>query len=130
METSEKGKNMTEKQPSSLRKPLLLALLAGLCGNASLATLIVSQVPFSIFPFIAFALSLYLLYQLYVQGPMKGDTPLLTAAMFIFGALAYSAILRATHPEIGSNFIPLMLALILLAWVAFRSGFVKTGKKR
>lgn len=120
---------MTEQQSASLRKPLLLALLAGLCGNASLAALFVSQVPFSIFPIIAFALAVYLLYQLYITGPMSGDTPLLMAAMFLIGALAYSGILRASHPEIGSNFIPLMLALILLAWVAFRSGFVKTGKR-
>jgi hypothetical protein len=101
-------------------KPLLLAFLVGLSGNASLAGLTVSQVSFSIFPFIAFGLALYQLYHLYLDMPLEGDTPLCSGAAFLLGALGYSTLVRVIYPDIGSNFIPLMLCVVLAAWLGYK----------
>ena len=64
------------------RKPLLLAFLTGLCGNATLATLTSAHVTFSIFPIIAFAFAISALWQAYIAGPMEGDTPRCALALF------------------------------------------------
>ncbi|MGL5728525.1 MAG: YijD family membrane protein [Plesiomonas sp.] len=109
-------------------KPLLFALLVGFCGNATAATLFNSHVTFSLFPVIALVLSVYCLYQRYVSAPLQNDSPLLTGLSFIFGVLAYSVFVRVEHPEIGSNFIPLMLCMALLFWILSKLGLL--SKKR
>lgn len=62
--------DMNKEQIKAERKTLVLSLLAGLCGNATLAVLTSSAVAFSIFPVIAFALAVYCLYQEYLSKPM------------------------------------------------------------
>ena len=47
----------------SEKKTLLLALIAGMCGNALLSALTVSEVAFSVFPLIALVLAVQNLYQ-------------------------------------------------------------------
>lgn len=101
-------------------KPLLLAFLAGVSGNASLASLTVDIVSFSIFPFIAFGLAMYQLYHLYLDQPLEGDIPLCTGISFLLGAMSYSAMIRVIHPELGSNFVPLMLCVGLVTWLTYK----------
>ncbi|MCE2573561.1 YijD family membrane protein [Motilimonas eburnea] len=105
------------------RKPLLLAFLTGLCGNASLAALTSAHVNFSIFPIIAFVFAISALWQSYVEGPMAGDTPRCALAMFFIGALGYSSFLRAEFPDIGHNLIQIFLCLGLAFYVAVKMGF-------
>lgn len=104
------------------RKPILLALLVGLCGNATLATLSVSQLVFSIFPIIALALAAHMLYQEYLSAPMEGDTPLCTLLAFLIGVFGYSAFLRTQFPEMGTNFLSVMISLVLVIWLALKMG--------
>lgn len=104
------------------RKPILLALLVGLCGNATLATLSVSQLAFSIFPIIALVLAARMLYHEYLSAPMEGDTPLCALLAFLIGVFGYSAILRTEFPEMGTNFFSVMISLILVIWLALKMG--------
>ncbi|MGO4998750.1 YijD family membrane protein [Oceanisphaera sp. W20_SRM_FM3] len=104
------------------RKPILLALLVGLCGNGTLAALSVSQVAFSLFPIIALVLAARQLYQEYLTVPMEGDTPLCTLLAFLIGVFSYSAILRTEFPEMGTNFLSVMVTLILVIWLALKMG--------
>ncbi|WP_417618328.1 YijD family membrane protein [Oceanisphaera sp.] len=104
------------------RKPILLALLVGLCGNATLATLSVSQLAFSVFPILALALAAHMLYQEYLSSPMEGDTPLCTLLAFLIGVFGYSAFLRTEFPEMGTNFLSVMISLVLIIWLALKMG--------
>ncbi|MGO1617516.1 MAG: YijD family membrane protein [Oceanisphaera sp.] len=104
------------------RKPILLALLVGLCGNATLATLSVSQLAFSIFPIIALALAARMLSQEYLSAPMEGDTPLCTLLAFLVGVFGYSAVLRTQFPDMGTNFFSVMISLVLVIWLALKMG--------
>lgn len=104
------------------RKPILLALLVGLCGNATLATLSVSQLAFSIFPIIALALAARMLDQEYLSAPMEGDTPLCTLLAFLVGVFGYSAVLRTQFPDMGTNFFSVMISLVLVIWLALKMG--------
>jgi len=107
------------------RKPLLLAFLTGLCGNATLATLTSAHVSFSIFPIIAFAFAISALWQAYIAGPMEGDTPRCALALFFVGALGYSSFLRAEFPDIGQNIIQIFICLGLIFYVALKLGLGK-----
>ncbi|MEH6534537.1 MAG: YijD family membrane protein [Photobacterium frigidiphilum] len=120
---------MEKEQVKAERKTLVLSLLAGLCGNATLAVLTSSYVTFSIFPVIAFGMALYCLYQEYLSKPMTEGTPAIAFSCFLVGAFGYSAFLRAQLPEMGSNFLPLMISLGLLFWVAYKMGIMKTPAK-
>lgn len=104
------------------RKPILLALLVGLCGNGTLAALSVSQVAFSLFPIIALVLAARMLYREYLSVPMAGDTPLCTLLAFLIGVFGYSAILRTEFPEMGTNFFSVMISLVLVIWLALKMG--------
>ncbi|OYD23630.1 YijD family membrane protein [Oceanimonas baumannii] len=104
------------------RKPILLALLVGLCGNATLATLSVSELAFSVFPIISLALAAYVLYQEYLSAPMEGDTPVCTLLSFLVGVFGYSAFLRTQFPEMGTNYLSVMITLVLVIWLAIKMG--------
>ncbi|MGF1686968.1 YijD family membrane protein [Photobacterium japonica] len=115
---------MNKEQIKAERKTLVLSLLAGLCGNATLAVFTSSAVAFSVFPVIAFALAVYCLYQEYLSKPMAEGTPAIAFACFLVGAFGYSAFLRAQLPDMGSNFLSLMICLGLLFWVAIKLGIM------
>lgn len=104
------------------RKPILLAFLVGLCGNATLATLTVSQLAFSLFPLIALALAAHMLYREYLSVPMEGATPACTLLAFLIGIFGYSAVLRTDYPEMGSNYLTVMILLVLVIWLALKMG--------
>ncbi|USD65407.1 YijD family membrane protein [Vibrio sp. SCSIO 43136] len=106
------------------KKTLLLALIAGMCGNALLAGLTMEAVSFSIFPLIALVLAVQNLYQEYLRKPVAEDIPMVGLACFFVGAFGYSAFMGAQHPEVGSNFFAIMVTLLLLAWVGKKLGYV------
>lgn len=108
----------------SARKTLLLAVIAGMCSNALLSSLTMSEVTFSIFPLIALVLSVQMLYQNYLRNPISEDLPLIGLACFFVGAFGYSAFVKAQYPEVGSNFFAIIVTLALLVWVGKRLGFI------
>ncbi|MGL4250016.1 MAG: YijD family membrane protein [Aeromonas sp.] len=118
---------MTE-QLTIPKKPLALAMLIGICGNASLAVLTNPVVPFSFFPLIALWLAAYLLLQHYRHEAMVGNTPICTLLCFLIGVFGYSALLKVQYPQLGSNFFSLILMLLLLAVLSIKLG-LSLGKK-
>ncbi|MBD0788666.1 YijD family membrane protein [Vibrio sp. Y2-5] len=108
----------------SERKTLILALIAGMCGDALLSWMTISEVSFSIFPVIALVLSVQALYQEYLRNPVAEDIPLVGLACFFVGAFGHSAFVKAQYPEAGSNFFSIIVALLLLLWVGKKLGFI------
>lgn len=109
------------------RGTLVLACIAGISINGSFAALFSAQVPFSIFPLIALALAVYTLSQRYKDSTMAEGLPGLAVAWFVLGILLYSTFIRVVHPDIGSNFLPSILSVILLFWVYAK---MRTRKKQ
>ncbi|EIH0963925.1 YijD family membrane protein [Escherichia coli] len=116
------------KQANQDRGTLLLALVAGLSINGTFAALfssivpfsvfpIISLVPFSVFPIISLVLTVYCLHQRYLNRTMPVGLPGLAAACFILGVLLYSTVVRAEYPDIGSNFFPAVLSVIMVFWI-------------
>ncbi|MDF7679384.1 YijD family membrane protein [Enterobacteriaceae bacterium ESL0689] len=99
---------------------LLLALSAGLSVNGTFSALFSSFIQFSIFPILSLLLTIYCLHQRYQNQSMPAGLPGLAAACFIFGVLLYSAVVRVEYPEIGSNFLPVLLSGIILLWIGPR----------
>ncbi|RJX64930.1 YijD family membrane protein [Vibrio sinensis] len=113
----------------SEKKTLLLALVAGMCGDALLSWLTMSEVSFSIFPFIALILALQALYQEYLRNPVSEDLPLVGLACFFVGAFGHSAFLKAQYPDAGSNFFAIMVSLILMVWIGKKMGYMSPSPK-
>ena len=105
------------KQANQDRGTLLLALVAGLSINGTFAALFSSIVPFSVFPIISLVLTVYCLHQRYLNRTMPVGLPGLAAACFILGVLLYSTVVRAEYPDIGSNFFPAVLSVIMVFWI-------------
>ncbi|MBD1566665.1 YijD family membrane protein [Vibrio sp. SA48] len=112
----------------SERKTLVLAVVAGICGDALLSWITMTDVSFSIFPVIALVLSVQALYQEYLRNPVAEDIPLVGLACFFVGAFGHSAFIKAQYPDAGSNFFAILVSLSLLLWVGKKLGFV--GKPR
>ncbi|MCG9598636.1 YijD family membrane protein [Vibrio sp. Isolate25] len=108
----------------SEKKTLVLALVAGMCGDALLSWLTMSEVSFSIFPLIALVLSVQALYQEYLRNPVSEDIPLVGLACFFVGAFGHSAFVKAQHPDAGSNFFAIIVSLLLLLWIGKKLGFM------
>lgn len=101
-------------------KILVLALVAGMSANAVLSGLTVAEIELSIFPLISCVLAFYCMLQEYKNNAIEGDIPLLTGASFIVGALSYSVCIRVIKPEIGSNFFPLIICMVLIFWMCHK----------
>ncbi|MFK8258744.1 YijD family membrane protein [Erwinia sp. AnSW2-5] len=99
---------------------LLLTFLTGLSINGSFSVLFSAVVPFSIFPLIALGLSAWCLHQRYLNRAMPDGMPSLAAGFFLLGILVYSALVRAEYPEIGSNFVPAILMVVMVFWLGLR----------
>ncbi len=110
---------MTE-QPRQENGTLVLALIAGLSISGTFDALFSSVVPFSIFPIIALVLAVYCLNVRYQKSEMPFGVPKLAAACFVLGLLLYSTIVRAEHPQMGSNFIQSVICVVLVFWIAYR----------
>lgn len=109
------------------KKPLLLALLVGICGDAFWSVLTKQAVPFSFFPLIALGLAVYQLHQLYRHEPMVGSTPTCVLLSFLIGVFGHSALLKVQYPELGSNFFSLIAMLLLMAVLSIKLG-IRVGK--
>lgn len=116
---------MTERQAKSKRKTLFLALLAGICGNASWVALTSHYVAFSAFPIIAFVLAVYCLLQERRLSQGGESTTGMAIGCFVVGILGYSALLKAQLPDMGSNYFTVILMLVIAFWVAHKSGITK-----
>ncbi len=99
---------------------LLLAFIAGLSVNGTCAALFSSIVPFSVFPIISLALVAWCLHQRYQDSMMPEGLPGIAAACFVLGILIYSAVVRAEYPEIGSNFLPSVLSVVMVFWIGYK----------
>jgi cell division protein FtsW (lipid II flippase) len=106
------------------KKTLVLALVAGMCGNALLSWMTISEVAFSVFPWIALVLSVQALYQEYLRNPIPEDFPLVGLAAFFVGGFGHSAFVKAQYPDSGSNFIAIVIVLALLFWIGKKMGYV------
>ncbi|MCG3722281.1 MULTISPECIES: YijD family membrane protein [Vibrio] len=116
-----------ETSPTSNSKTLLLALISGMCGDALLSWLTISEVSFSIFPLIALVLSVQMLYQDYLRHPVAEDIPLVGLACFFVGAFGHSAFMKAQYPDSGSILFSVIVVLGLLWWIGKKLGFI--GRK-
>ncbi|WCE29608.1 YijD family membrane protein [Vibrio sp. SCSIO 43137] len=114
----------TPVNQNSERKTLLLAVVAGMCGNALLSSVTLSEVSFSIFPLIALVLAVQMLYQNYLSNPVAEEIPMIGLACFFVGAFGHSAFVKAQFPEVGSNFFAIMVTMLLLAWVGKKMGYL------
>jgi len=112
----------------SAKKTLFLAVIVGMCSNALLSTLTMTEVTFSIFPFISLVLSAQMLYQNYLRNPVSEDLPLVGLACFFVGAFGHSAVIKAQYPDSGSNFFAIIVTLLLLLWVGKKLGFIAKGQ--
>ena len=116
-------------EPNAIpKKPLVLALLIGICGDAFLSALMESVVPFSFYPLIALLLAASQLYQHYRHEPMVGNTPSCILLCFFIGVFGHSALVKVQYPELGSNFFSLIMMLLLLAVLSIKLG-ISVGKK-
>ncbi|HAS62416.1 MAG TPA: hypothetical protein DCS35_07440 [Vibrio sp.] len=113
----------------SERKTLVLALIAGMCGDALLSWLTMSEVGFSIFPIIALVLAVQTLYKEYLSNPVSEDIPLIGLACFFVGAFGHSAFLKAQYPESGSNFFAIMVSMLLMLWIGKKLGYMSKSKE-
>ncbi len=104
-------------------KNLVLALIAGMCCDAILSWLTMSEISFSIFPLIALVLSVQSLYQGYLTKPISEDFPLVGLASFFVGVFGHSAFLKAEYPQSGSNFIAIVIVLVLMMWIGKKMGY-------
>jgi len=99
---------------------LLLTFITGLSINGTFSALFSSLVPFSVFPLIALCLAAWCLHQRYLNRAMPEGMPSLAAGFFLLGILVYSAIVRAEYPDIGSNFVPTILMVVVVFWIAMK----------
>lgn len=107
-------------QSSVPKKPLILAMLCGLCADASWAGLIHSAVPFSFFPLIALVLAGNQLLQYYRQYAIAGSAASCMVLSFFIGLFGHSALVKVQYPELGSNFFSLIMTLLLLAALSMK----------
>lgn len=102
------------------KSTLLLALVAGMSINGTCSAFFSSIVPFSVFPLISLVLAIWCLQQRYQHRTMPSGLPGLATACFVLGILVYSTVVRAEYPDIGSNFLPVVLSVILLFWIGYK----------
>ncbi|MFY2510342.1 YijD family membrane protein [Vibrio pectenicida] len=120
---------INQSDRGSEKKTLVLALIAGMCGDALLSWMTMSEVPFSIFPLVALVLSVQALYQEYLRSPVSEDIPLVGLACFFVGAFGHSAFIKAQYPDAGSNFFAIVISLLLLLWIGKKLGFMERSTR-
>ncbi len=111
-------------EQGSEKKTLVLALVAGMSCNAILSWMTISDVLFSIFPWIVLVLSVQSLYQEYLKKPLAEDVPLVGLACFFVGAFGHSAFVKAQYPDAGGNFFAIIVSLVLMTWIAKKMGYI------
>lgn len=104
-----------------VEKPtLLFALLAGIAFGGSWCVLFSASVAFSIFPLLALALTIYCLLQRYQRYAMMDGMASLALGCFGLGLFGYAALVRTQYPQMGSNFLFVVISLALIFWLGVR----------
>ncbi|WP_354622786.1 DUF1422 family protein [Psychromonas sp. MME2] len=113
--------------PTISYKWLIYTFLIGLSISACFSILTVSQVSFSIFPFLTLFFTVNKFYGIYIkEGNYEANVGPAWVALFI-GIFSYRALIAAHYPELGSNFISITITLLLCIWLMYKLMF---GDKR
>jgi hypothetical protein len=104
-------------------KWLIYAFFIGLSLNACLSIFTITQVSFSIFPFLTLFFAVNYFYGLYIKEDENEASIRPAWATFFMGIFSYSAFTGALYPELGSNFISITITLVLGIWVMYKMMF-------
>lgn len=104
------------------RKNLTYSLLAGISAAGSWFALFSGHVQFSIFPLLTCAVSLYALYDLYIEQAIEKGMGTQLFASFFIGFAGYVSYIKVTNPELGNNFVYILLALAAMTWLGAKRG--------
>ncbi len=72
-------------------------------------------------------LTVYCLHQRYLKSHCAGRLAGSGSCLFILGVLLYSTVVRAEYPDIGSNFFPAVLSVIMVFWIGAKMRNRKQG---
>lgn len=115
---------MTEKTTTGFGV-LVLSVIVGVSLSGSYLSLFNSAIPFSVFPVIALALSVYCLYQRYVSDVMPDGIGTLVVASCLLGLFGYITVILVEYSHMGSNMIPTLICLGLLFWIVAKFSKLK-----
>ncbi|WP_413700701.1 DUF1422 family protein [Psychromonas sp. KJ10-10] len=101
-------------------KWIVYTFIIGLSLNACLSIFTISQITFSIFPFLTLCFSVNHFYGFYINEAENEASVRPAWVTFFMGIFTYSAFTGALYPELGSNFISISLTLILGIWVMYK----------
>lgn len=107
---------------------LLFSVLVGVSISASYLSLFNSAVPFSVFPIISLALSVYCLYQRYVRDLLPDGFGIVVIGSCLLGLFGYVTVILVEYNNMGSNMIPTLICLALLFWVTYQYSKLKSLK--
>lgn len=119
---------MNNYQKKIERNTLLFAGVTGFSVAGGWVALFSTTQPFSIFPFIAVIMGLVILYNRYINHPMERGMGSQLLATLVLGILLYTSYFRVVNPDAGSNFVPLMLSLFFVLWLANKRRLFVTKK--
>lgn len=117
---------MLEKAATGLGV-LLFSVLVGVSISASYLSLFNSAVPFSIFPLVSLALSIYCLYQRYITDALPDGIGVIVVACCLLGLFGYITVILVEYSSMGSNMIPTLVCLALLFWIVFQYSKLKSA---
>jgi len=101
-------------------KWIIYTFIIGLSLNACLSIFTISQISFSIFPFLTLCFAVNHFYGFYINEAENEASVRPAWVTFFMGIFTYSAFTGAMYPELGSNFFSIALALILGIWVMYK----------
>lgn len=119
---------MNNHQKKIERNTLIFAGATGFSVAGGWVALFSTVQPFSIFPFISVIMGLVILYNRYINHPMESGMGGQLLASLVLGILVYTSYYRVATPDSGSNFVPLMLTLFFILWLANKRGMFVTKK--
>ena len=109
--------------PTVSYKWLIYTFLIGLSICACFSILTVTQVSFSIFPFLTLFFTISKFYDLYINEGNDEASVGPAWAAFLIGIFSYRALMAAHYPELGSNFISITITLLLCIWLMYKLMF-------
>ena len=119
---------MNNHQKKIERNSLIFAGVTGFSIAGGWVALFSTTHPFSIFPFISVIMGLVILYNIYINHPMDRGMGSQLLGSLVLGILLYTSYFRVANPESGSNFIPVMLTLFFVLWLANKRGMFVTKR--
>lgn len=101
-------------------KWLIYTFIIGISLSACFYMLVESIIPFSIFPFLTLYLSVNRFYRMYNEGDQTELTITPAWASLLIGIFSYAALKGALYPELGSNFISVIITLVISIWFIYK----------